>query len=86
MRPCPICGLEGGFHDSDDKNSKHAEHQVPRELLKESGWAKEAHAELKRERAEKEAERIAALEAELGVEVVIVEDEEVELEVCGAPA
>jgi hypothetical protein len=48
---CPICGLGGGFHDSDEKESKHREHEVPRELLKEPGWAKEAYAELRRERA-----------------------------------
>jgi hypothetical protein len=43
VAPCPICGLEGGFHDTDNKAGKHAQHEVPREVLKDAGWAKEAH-------------------------------------------
>jgi hypothetical protein len=36
-RPCPVCTLTGGFHDRD----AHAEHEVPRDLLKKTGWQKE---------------------------------------------
>jgi hypothetical protein len=56
MRPCPTCHLTGGFHDTDNKTGKHAQHQVPREVLKESGWVQVAHEELKRERAAKKEE------------------------------
>ena len=59
--PCPVCGMDGGFHDTDNKTGKHASHEVPRELLLEPGWAKEAHEELKRERAA----QIAVLAAEI---------------------
>lgn len=33
---CPICHLSGGFHDT----PTHAQHQVPEELIKPSGWHK----------------------------------------------
>lgn len=33
---CPVCGEGDGFHDKD----KHAEHTVPREAVKPSGWHK----------------------------------------------
>lgn len=52
--PCWICGLEGGFHDTDNKAGKHVQHEVPREVLKETGWHKLAHEELLRERAERD--------------------------------
>lgn len=32
--------MEGGFHDHNDKQGKHAQHEVPRELLLEPGWHK----------------------------------------------
>lgn len=47
MLSCPICDLDDGFHD----HKKHAEHEVPRELLKEAGWAKKAHEEWKNAQA-----------------------------------
>jgi hypothetical protein len=34
---CPTCWLLDGFHDKD----AHVAYQVPRELLKESGWHKQ---------------------------------------------
>jgi len=34
---CPVCWLGGGFHET----SIHAAHQVPRELIKETGWHKQ---------------------------------------------
>lgn len=72
LSECPVCKLEGGFHDHDVKDGKHAQHEVPRELLKEPGWAKQAHEELKREIREKEAEAEAeawvALNAILGID------------------
>lgn len=66
--PCPVCGLPHGFHDE----SKHAEHEIPRHLLKESGWAKEAHKQLIKER--KAAEADTALLAE----VLALAEQEVE--------
>lgn len=36
--PCPICELPGGFHDSTVHSAKR---DIPRELLKETGWQKE---------------------------------------------
>lgn len=54
--PCPICAEPGGFHLA----AVHDQRQVPRELLKEPGWVKEAHEEWKREQAERAA-RIAAI-------------------------
>lgn len=66
--PCPVCGLPNGFHDE----KKHAEHEIPRHLLKESGWAKEAYKEMIRER--KAAEADAALLAE----VLALAEQEVE--------
>lgn len=54
--PCPVCRQPGGFHLA----AVHDQHEVPRELLKESGWAKEAHEELKREQVERAAQ-IAAI-------------------------
>lgn len=47
--PCPVCAAPGGFHDKD----KHSEHEVPRELIKESGWLPKL---LEEERRRKEAE------------------------------
>lgn len=38
---CPVCGQTGGFHNRD----KHDEHEVPRELLLESGWHKKGNEE-----------------------------------------
>lgn len=56
--PCPICRQPGGFHLS----AIHDQHEVPRELLLEPGWVKEAHEKLKAERAAKEhAARVAAI-------------------------
>lgn len=40
MEPCPVCGMGGGFHDHASKEGKHAQHEVPRELLLEPGWYK----------------------------------------------
>jgi hypothetical protein len=62
--PCPFCDLEGGFHDHSDKESKHGQHEIPREKLLEPGWAKEAHEQLRREQAAK-AEAAALLAEEL---------------------
>lgn len=60
MLPCPICGLEGGFHDI----LRHREHEVPRRVLKEAGWVKDVHEQWKQEQADrvaKEVERQARL-------------------------
>lgn len=53
MAPCPVCGLDGGFHDHNNKEGKHAQHEVPRALLLETGWHKEVHEKWKREQAAK---------------------------------
>lgn len=43
-----MCGEPGGFHD----HVKHAEHQVPADLLVESGWYKAEHERISKELAE----------------------------------
>jgi hypothetical protein len=37
--PCPVCGLPGGFHDTDDRNGRHRAHVVPRHLVRLSNNA-----------------------------------------------
>ena len=55
MSGCPVCGEVAGFHDE----AKHKDHQVPAELLLESGWYKEESARISKERqAEKEREAL----------------------------
>jgi hypothetical protein len=69
MAPCPVCCLEGGFHDA----GKHSEREVPRELLKEPGWVKTAHDALVQQKKAADAELAALL-----AEVLDLADQEVE--------
>jgi len=70
---CPICGLEGGFHLSE----VHAQHEVPREVLKEPGWHKAAHEELLWNRAAKAGELVLVVGSERdGIDDIIAASED----------